>query len=471
MGEHSKKKYMKRRTAIITVGAIIVMCIGAVAVAFQGSLFNKDGSKKPSSTGGKEYMSYQGPILPITAIDEIQNIRVERELIFDFDYLKAESRAPFLLPYNVKDSYIIANDTDEDRRVRFCYPSIGKMSYMANFMPYIAIDGVTIGTSQYVGASLSEEKLSTWAQYKEVLSDDDYFNGTFEKSQNIECPVTVYEFSNEKGETEGAGTAALAVDFKVKDKNSKLLIYGFKPTKSESKEGRTGVCYSVPPQKSIAYGSPRYLIVVGEDVEDLKLQGYRDDSCQAGTEIKVSADINKYETTLGEIVGKSLAHYNSIFNNKTDVKTVMFGISQENLVEAIVDLLENNDDRMTSEGGSVEFTSLEDVIGKSLDAMRIFYQTFTVEIPAKSSVKVDAVMFKEPSPNSLGEDKTAEKIFEVATQLGSNVKFSSQRATAKNWDNVAVTNQDFGFDIENDVVSVTLEEGKEHFFLGVKENE
>ena len=54
------------------------------------------------------------------------------------------------------------------------------------------------------------------------------------------------------------------------------------------------------------------------------------------------------------------------------------------------------------------------------------------------------------------------------TKLGASLDFTAQTARTVNTDGVEIVRQNFGFDWENGVDTVTLDQNEEHYYLEVR---
>lgn len=58
--------------------------------------------------------------------------------------------------------------------------------------------------------------------------------------------------------------------------------------------------------------------------------------------------------------------------------------------------------------------------------------------------------------------------YDLVTKLGTNLDFTAQTARSVNTEDVEIVRQNFGFDWENGVNTVTLDPSVEHYYLEVR---
>ncbi|MBR2403618.1 MAG: hypothetical protein IKB01_12810, partial [Lachnospiraceae bacterium] len=198
---------------------------------------------------------------------------------------------------------------------------------------------------------------------------------------------------------------------------------------------------------------------------DLNVQGYRDGGCDEGEEIKgVSVDVERYETTLGEIVWELLIEdrEQSYFDDdQIDI------VSDDVIFGSIAELM--YDYGMLSDDVAERYAwgSLEDMWSETYNMQRVMYVTFEVMVPANGSVQVDAVMRKDASIDFVGEG-TDRNGYDMVTCLGSTLEFSKQTASLSNSEFIEIIYQNFGFDLENGITEVELDVNEPHYYMEVR---
>ena len=115
-------------------------------------------------------------------------------------------------------------------------------------------------------------------------------------------------------------------------------------------------------------------------------------------------------------------------------------------------------------------TMLEDVFSWCNIQERIFYAEATLTIPAGASVTVEAAFTKEGSYDFTCAHTENRGIYgyDLLTQLGSNLSCTQQTATLEDRGFIQIVRQNFGFDLEAGVNTVTLDPAEAHYYLEVK---
>ena len=210
----------------------------------------------------------------------------------------------------------------------------------------------------------------------------------------------------------------------------------------------------------------RYLIILGEDRANLKVQGYRDGGCDEGEEIKgVTADVERYETNLGEIVWELLISDRepSYFDGEEKIDIA----SDEMLYGSVAELMYDYGILSDNVAERYAWGDLGDMWSETYNMQRVMYVTFEVVVPANGSVQVDATMMKNASIDHVGEG-TDRNGFDMVTQVGSTLEFSKQSASVSNSQFIEIIYQNFGFDLENGITKVELDVNEPHYYMEVR---
>jgi hypothetical protein len=101
---------------------------------------------------------------------------------------------------------------------------------------------------------------------------------------------------------------------------------------------------------------------------------------------------------------------------------------------------------------------------------RIFYLKAEIIIPAGESVTLNAQFPKDASFDYFCANTENRGIYgyDLMTALGSNLNCTEQTATLLDRGQVEIVRQNFGFDLENGVTTVTLDPEEAHYYLEVK---
>lgn len=442
------------------------------------------------------FMSYAGPVFPLTTVAGGDGLTAQREITYDFGAWGTG------YPYSdlpVTDNYTITNPTGEDKTVTLLYPFAANLFELGlgKRRPTLTANGVELDAAllagQYSrlavgrpGGLPSLHSPDSWEKYRDLLSDGRYQAGALKDWPDLSgTPVTVYEVTNpwvESGiENKGDGSynpnihAEMDLDYG----KTTVLSYGFNSGKYDRDSGRMRLGFNAP--QPPAEGSPvdpaiyerdraerRYLIVIGAPLDSFRLVGVSTgepdstDYLEWGTEI--GADLRQYETDLDSAL-RTIAEQSDGENyggaDSPDFE-LYFGLLKDCLLDTGLQL----DDPEAR----YEFTMLEDLYPDSLQ--RVFYLEAEVTVPAGGSVTVEAQMIKEASfdYDCSGSKNKGVYGYDLVTKLGTNLSFTAQTAKAVNTDGVEIVRQNFGFDWENGVDTVTLDPSTEHYYLEVRQS-
>lgn len=521
----TKKKNFFYRYKHVFIGLAACVClVYGIGLAFLW------GPAAGGGTGneGSSYMSYAGPVFPLSTVSEAEEIVAVRHTIWDFSPYKSnvitEQMHPDI-PKNtetyiydkyktasvVTDQYVLTNPTDTDLTLSLMYPFAAKFSDSLDVMPQISVNGTEASTNfiagKYSGSygpawgdEMSEEQLnldhiSSWEGYKTLLSDDVYFSDAQKEFPSLDIPITVYEYSNltYTGDKEDINPT-FAVHFMYDPTKTTLSGWGWNAggwdngttyygdgggwnsddTETSVISGYYGCSrVYIPGGNEIDKGATAYLIVIGEDIETPILQGYKDGGCDKGEEIDgITYDYEKYESTMKDfIVNVCFAEFDTsseyLYSTAdSEDATLLTLLTKDMALGYIAQLM--YDDGILSGDGIERYDSgwLENYVYDYPQMSRVMYVTFDVTIPAGNSITVDAAMVKDASIDYVGKNKHRNG-YDMVTTLASPFTFTKQTASITNFDDIIILDQNFGFDLENGITVVELDVKEEHYWMDV----
>lgn len=500
-----KKNFFYRHKRIFIGLAACLCLVYGLGLAFLWGPAGGGGS----GNEGTSYMSYAGPVFPLSSTSDVDEIEVTRHTNWDFSPYKSnvitEQMHPDI-PENtesytydkyetvsiVTDQYVLTNPTDTEITLSLMYPFAARFSDSIDLMPQIKVNGATVSTeflagkysgsfSPAIGDEDSEEELnlhniSNWAAYKALLSEDLYFSEAQKDFPSLDIPITVYEYANltYTGDKEDINPT-FAVHFK--HDSSKTTLGGWGWNAGGWEDDGTGYygCSRVyiPGGNDIDKGAVVYLIVIGEDIETPTVVGYKDGGCDKGEEIKgISYDAKKYETTMKDfIIDVYFSEFDSTseyvyYSEDAEEPSLLSLLTKDMALGYIAQLM--YDDGILSGDGIERYGLgwLEDYVYDYPQMSRVMYVTFEVTIPAKDSITIDATMIKEASVDYVGNNKHRNG-YDMVTTLASPFSFTKQTASITNFDDIVILDQNFGFDLENGITEVELDVKEEHYWMDV----
>lgn len=210
--------------------------------------------------------------------------------------------------------------------------------------------------------------------------------------------------------------------------------------------------------------------MIGDDIGEYALQGYKDGGCNPGEELDgVSATVTRHETTLGEALKAIYENDKRIFYNmyEADEPRLAVDVPDEMFLGALFELILDHGPLADTIAQRYDFGRLDDLFSETRTMKRVMYLSYELVIPAGESVQISAAMVKDASMDFIGKYKKRNG-YEMVTRLGSDIAFTLQTASILNTDNIEIVNQNFGFDIKNSVTEVTLDMEIPHYWLEVQ---
>ena len=440
-------------------------------------------------TGGAEdgttFLSYAGPVLPLTTAENPAGLTAERTVTWDFATGAYPDGKPRQWGARVADVYVLTNPTEEDVTVTALYPFAGRFSDLAEEQPAVAVDGEAVETTLCAGPysggfqstfgaeepdTMNLETLNSWMEYRALLESGEYQAQALGDYPVLDTPVTVYEFSDFAAPHEKYQAATQAVSFSIDEEATRVLTYGFNG--GEWGEGFRRYSYFVPDGKRHE-PDLKLLVVLGEDIGPCDLQGYRDGGCDPGEEIEgVGCAVNRSETTLDAVLDRLCRDYEERYglSQAADQRSAFDAVPFALYGGAVAELLSQYGALSGAPMDRYMDGRLDDMLSEALHQDRVLYLSFPVTVPAGGSARVECRLWKEPSFDfgCSGSENEGLQGYDLTTRLGSSLSFTRQSAALVNTGNVAITGQDFGFDLETGVTAVELDVEREHYYLEIR---
>ena len=506
------------------IAACLVLTIGVSL--FFGGMGGNAGAGGSGHEDGSTFMSYAGPVFPLTLREENAAISAERTVTMDFEpwvpvwisneeeaasrtNLTEEEKQDVIDTYNewypeggryqssgkilVSDTYTLTNSSSEDQTISILYPFASSLNGLSENRPTITINEEAINTELHAGSyagtfqgawenwaethenpgSLNLQYIESWEGYETLLSDGSYLEralGDYPDLSHI--PVIVYKFTDAWGPAEdddaGIPNPSMRIMFEMDYDKTNVLSYGFHSGSNDRENGIMGRGFSIREEGERWYGNPYYLIVIGDDVQNMTSQGYVTGGWDTKNEVESGVTITRTESDLESALREAASFY---YGELTDVQNYVetdpeygfemyYGLLKEHLVAYGV-LSEKEIDRYAS--GWIEEL---DIVGVD----RVFWLEAEITIPAGESVTLTAAFEKEPSFDFTCADTANKGIsgYDMVTALGSNLIFTQQTACLEDRGQIEIVRQNFGFDLENGIKEVTLDLTVPHYYLEVK---
>ena len=483
------------------------------------------GGAAPSEGGGaghengSVFMSYAGPVFPLTLLEENGKISAERNITLDFApwvpvWITNEQEAASLVNvseaerqdalemYNewypeggyyqtssdiiVTDAYTLTNTDAENQTIRVLYPFASTLSELDENRPVLTAGDKKLDTDLHIGTyaggfqggwenweethenpgSLNLLGFDSWEDYQTLLSDGSYLQkalGGFTDLSHI--PVTVYQLTDawgpEENDDAGIPNPSIRVLFEMDYDKTKVISYNFNGGLHDQDKGVMGRSFSIREEWERGYGTPYYLIVIGDDIKNLSWQGYVTGGWDTKETIEAGVTVTRTESNLEEALREAAEYnYREMYEPQYDFE-LYYGLLKEHLVAYGV-LSESTLERYDS--GMVEEL---DVVGVG----RVCWLEAELTIPAGESVTINATFEKEASfdYSCAGTENKGVSGYDMVTTLDSNLSFTKQTAQLEDRGQIEIVRQNFGFDLANGINQVTLDLSVPHYYLEVKE--
>ena len=506
--------HWKRWTALAACLVLIVGAGGILLNHLGGAGGSSNGGGGSGADGSSTFMSYAGPVFPLTTLEDAGGLTAERDITLDFapwvpvwisneeeaasrTDLTEEERQKALADYNaafpdggywgnstdilVTDTYTLTNTADEDKTLTFLYPFASSLRDLDARVPALTADGAALETNLFIGPysggfagawgsedsgeQLNLNELNSWEEYQALLVDGSYLRKALSDFPDLSgIPVTVYKFTDAWGpeRSDAIPNPSIRVTFDLDFSATTVLCYGFHMCSWDRDAGWMGQGFSIPQPQWPEYGQPYYLIAVGDDVENMDIRCYVTGGWDTEDEIRdFGVAVDRYETDLDAILHEVVGNFHGADGmDPADFETY-YGLYCDYLLTYGV----------LAEDGSIaryETGWLESLDADGAD--RVCYLQAQVTIPAGESVTLSAQMTKPASLDHYCAHTENRGVYgyDMVTRLGSTLTFTGQTATLEDRGQIEIVRQNFGFDLERGVHTVELDSDAEHYYLEVK---
>ncbi len=477
-----RKSEWKLWTAAAAVTVVVALGLVLSRIALHGM-----GNSGGGSGGGKDgysYMEYVGPVLPLTSAKECNDITAARYVDYDFSpyrsrqYTSAggDTYSRWNSEAVVTDRYVLENRGAADETLTLLYPAELTLGDALDHLPTITVNGEPAEARLYPGfyaggfedawggndpaGSLNLANPRCWEDYAALLSDPAYSARAMQAYPVLEQPVTVYRVDNYAVEETDASAPTLRMSFSVDFDRTAVLSWNANGGTNDRENGRCSRSTS-----GLAWQPrPMYLILSGDDIDGYTLQGFRNGGCNEGEEIGISATVTRYETTLDALLRELLSDW--IDQRRGDANSVASVLPFDTLIGAVSDVLARYGALSERPAERYSFGRLEDVFD-FFSMRRVMYLRFEMTVPAGGTAEVCAVMHKQASRDYTGKTRNVNG-YDLATRLGSTLRFTEQTASVSHTDAVRILENSFGFDPERGVTEAALDLRTEHYWMQVE---
>ena len=518
------------RRLLAAAACLAVICGGAY-LAGTLRMGGRAGAGGSGHSEASTFMSYAGPVFPLTTAEETSSITAERNITLDFapwipawlsneemlsgrTWLTEAERQEALAQYDklypeggrwrssddilVTDAYTLANPSQEDQTVTLLYPFATSLNDLGRLTPTLTLDGSELETALHVGAysggfegvwdgtivgdpegSVNLDYADSWEDYKNLLSDGTYLANALGVGPDVSgIPVTVYKFTDPYGplkdEEAGVPNPSLQVGFDLDYSRTAVLTWGFDSGNFDRENGTMIQGFSIPQPGERGYGEDVYcLLVLGEDIQNMTTGGYVTGGADPDTEPLegCGVTVERYESDLDTMLREILAPvWQELRQNTYEQDGAELDVDFETWYRAVLEYLLAYG--ILSPSGAERYGAgwLEDIVSDVDTIDRVCWLEAEITIPAGDSVTLSASMTKEASYDfyCAHTENQGVKGYDLVTALGSTLDFTGQTASLLNTENIEIVRQNFGFDLEAGITEVALDPAEPHYYLEIR---
>lgn len=451
------------RTVRSTIALLLAFLLAAALCGCTASPPGESpGSAPAKPVGATDFMSYAGPVFPLTLAQAEPALSADRELLLDCAPYAEENTAAI----TVTDRYTIRNDSDEDCTVTVLYPFVSSLSDLDSLQPSLTVDGAAAKNKLYPGAfpgwfgpaspdpELAEERWNlhhaeSWTEYQTLLTGS-YQADALAPKTLPEQNVYVYSFTASGETTANAATLAITVDADP-DKTT-ILTYGINGYGQNEATGQPQYSYFTRAHNQALH----LLVVLGQDLTGCAMQGYTDGSCEQGKELDtLEGTVTRTELPLAELLRQTAT---------AQLGADASGDAAERLAAAAAELLTQYGVCSATPAERYSEGRLDDLLQDAETVQRVCYAAAEITIPAGGTVCVEAVFRKPHSFDFFGFYNELVDGYGIMT-TGSALTLQNQTARLDTHGLVAIYGQNFEFDGQGNAVPLSAQ--TEYYYLNL----
>ncbi|MCC8099630.1 MAG: hypothetical protein LIO78_06160 [Clostridiales bacterium] len=414
---------------------------------------NGTGDLDSSGSTPTSFSSYAGPVLQLTLGEETDAVAARRQLTYSL------TPGIWRQDLEVVDGYSLTNASEEDMTLTVYYPFVGTLGDLTT--PSLTLDGEELAENSLLAGAViwhqgSEGDLggnyaSDWEDYQAALEDGSYLSEAIAGVGELTGTVTVYWLQNADCSAAEGENPTLQFSAAIDPEATACFSYGMNGSQWDNETGVFGSSFSVD-EDDLTNGSLHCVILWGEDVADYTLQGYQNGGCDEGMETEVTATVLREETTWAELLPRLLEDYFSRV-------PLEGGASEELVAEAAAQWITENRWAV----GMLDYDGISEI----LSGARVFWLEAEVTVPAGETVTLEAHLTQTASYNYTDYSDSLLG-YDLLLGAGSNLTVTETAVTLatpygdQDWDIYA---QNYGFDLEGDISTVTLEGKEVHYYL------
>ena len=509
-----------RRVTVIAAGFCLIAAVGLAGALrlfpIGGSMAGGSGgavmqipadAKDPVADAYPTFMFYDGPLLPLTVLEPVDGLIAGRAITFDFipyedqtttsvvetkDGPETRTNTFFATKARVTDQYTLQNQTSEDLTLTVVYPFASSLHELIENSPVLRVNDQLIVPALTAGGysgdfedawganrpdgqvlDLNLREIDSWPGYQKLLADGTYQTDAFAEKEQVDPMVTVYEFTDFQILSGEGGNPSLAISYQ-KDQQTTVFSYGFHGMQTAD-DGHETQGFSLPQSEWDLQQSRRYcLIAVGGTLENIQLQGYQNMGWDSGTEMEISAAISTFPSTLRTITRELFVEFNNQYDSTNNLKEPL--APSDNLLTFDLLYQAGYDFLMTYGGLSGKAVDrydtrwLADIFSEAGRIDRILYLSTDITILAGGQTDLSVTLEQNGGHDFIKRKGSIRDVqgYDMATRLGSRLEFSKQTATITDHGLIDIVQQNFGFDLSQNVRTVDLAADRDYYYMLIR---
>ena len=452
---------IRKILALLLVFLLTVALCACAAPGSDAGLSSTPGSGPTKQADATDFMSYAGPIFPLTLAQAAPALSADREILLDCEpYAGSEAAV------TVTDRYTIQNGSGEACTATVLYPFVSSLSDLETLRPQLTADGTGAETAVYPGAfpgwfgpaspepEQAEQRWNlrhaeSWTEYQTLLSGS-YQSDALAPKPLPDQTVYVYSFTASGDTTASAATLAVTVD--ADPEQTTILTYGINGYGQIEATGHSQYSFFT----KVHDQSLHLLAVLGQDLSGYAMQGYTDGSCEQGKELDaLEGTATRTEMTLAEFLRQTAA---------AQLGTDASSAAVDRLAAAAAELLTGYGVCSSAPAERYSEGMLDALLQDAYVVQRVCYAAAEVNIPAGGTVCIEVVSRKPHSFDFFGFYDNAVDGYGIMT-TESILTLKNQTARLDTHGLVTIYGQNFGFSEQGSTVSLSAE--IEYYYLNL----
>lgn len=467
--------------------------------------------KKKSKDGFGQFMSYNGPVLPLIMNPEMDfpsHLKCNHKLTYDFYRMNGDPDLASVSTVLLKDQYRIENSGQENH-LKVLYPFVSSIDSMYYSYPIITQNGEALTSKLHYGSftgdfvsalnekntddTLNLKEYNSWEEYQAILDGRNYIAEGISPAPVVsDIPVTVYSFTNSYfPKTAESTNPTIVASIEIDRSKSSVLTLGFDGFAKPDDSNQEFYQYSIPKENENTYTEDKhYLIILGEDTPQITIEtqttggwdAYDKNASVEKNNLKdAGADVKRQVMNLGDALDLALPILYRRYEENQISRESDFANWKEPNLDSISHRIDYEDFKMLyirelletgilSEKPMVRY---EQGDLESLDvtnSVRVIFVEFELELKANQRIDLEMTSYKMGSYDFYGpKQKKHIYGYDLLTSLEKAMPVDKYAVEILDYNKVHIINQNFGFDLEKNIRAVVLSNDIPHYYMEVTE--